>query len=200
MESRRVFFVAHLEVRWNASWWNTIGWPDVLHAACLYINIPMYIRYISISFVVIEISSNNHWNKVMFSNDSYNSFGISTVFSNLSIWTIIWWYGVLLNITFGPRNQVLGPQYMGHNPKKWRFGVLMVCFIFDPIGNKISQSLLVNSKRFNPWVEGTVWHKCWCDLGVSENSGNPEIIHFNRVFHYKPFVLGYPYFWKHPNL
>ena len=36
-------------------------------------------------------------------------------------------------------------------------------------------------------------------LGVSENSGfYPQIIHFNRVFHYKPSILGYPYFWKHP--
>ena len=29
--------------------------------------------------------------------------------------------------------------------------------------------------------------KCWY----------PQIIHFNRVFHYKPSILGYPYFWKH---
>ena len=27
----------------------------------------------------------------------------------------------------------------------------------------------------------------------------PKIIHFNRVFHYKPSILGYPYFWKHPH-
>ena len=26
----------------------------------------------------------------------------------------------------------------------------------------------------------------------------PQIIHFNRIFHYKPSILGYPYFWKHP--
>ena len=26
----------------------------------------------------------------------------------------------------------------------------------------------------------------------------PQIIHFNRVFHYKPSILGYPYFWKRP--
>ena len=26
----------------------------------------------------------------------------------------------------------------------------------------------------------------------------PQIIHFNRVFHYKPSILGYLYFWKHP--
>ena len=26
----------------------------------------------------------------------------------------------------------------------------------------------------------------------------PQVIHFNRVFHYKPSILGYHYFWKHP--
>ena len=26
----------------------------------------------------------------------------------------------------------------------------------------------------------------------------PQIINFNRVFHYKPSILGYPYFWKPP--
>ena len=36
-------------------------------------------------------------------------------------------------------------------------------------------------------------------MGVSENSGfSPQIIHFNWVFHYKPSILGYHYFWKHP--
>ena len=36
-------------------------------------------------------------------------------------------------------------------------------------------------------------------MGVSENSGfSSQIIHFNRVFHYKPSILGSPYFWKHP--
>ena len=36
-------------------------------------------------------------------------------------------------------------------------------------------------------------------LDISENSGfSPQIIHFNRVFHYKSSILGYPYFWKHP--
>ena len=32
------------------------------------------------------------------------------------------------------------------------------------------------------------------DLDVSENRGNPQIIHFKRVFHYKPSILGYHYF------
>ena len=37
-------------------------------------------------------------------------------------------------------------------------------------------------------------------LDVSKNSGfSPQIIHFNRAFHYKPSILGCsPYFWKHP--
>ena len=36
-------------------------------------------------------------------------------------------------------------------------------------------------------------------MDVSENGGfSPQIIHFDRVFHYKPSILGYPYFWKHP--
>ena len=36
-------------------------------------------------------------------------------------------------------------------------------------------------------------------MGVSENNDTLKIIHFNRVFHYKPSILGYLYFWKHPN-
>ena len=35
-------------------------------------------------------------------------------------------------------------------------------------------------------------------MGVSKNRDTPQIIHFNRVFHYKPSILGYPYFWKRP--
>ena len=35
-------------------------------------------------------------------------------------------------------------------------------------------------------------------LGVSFwPNGYPQIIHFNRVFPYKPSILGYHYFWKH---
>ena len=33
-------------------------------------------------------------------------------------------------------------------------------------------------------------------MGVSENSGTPKSSIFNRVFHYKPSILEYPYFWK----
>ena len=32
--------------------------------------------------------------------------------------------------------------------------------------------------------------------GCFQKQWYPQIIHFNRVFHYKPSILGYPYFWK----
>ena len=36
-------------------------------------------------------------------------------------------------------------------------------------------------------------------MGVSKNKGTPKTSHLNRVWnHYKPSILGYPYFWKHP--
>ena len=36
-------------------------------------------------------------------------------------------------------------------------------------------------------------------MDVSKNRGEtPQIIHFNRVFHYKPSIFRYPYSWKHP--
>ena len=35
-------------------------------------------------------------------------------------------------------------------------------------------------------------------MGVSKNRGGPQIIHFNRVFHYKPSILGVPVFLETP--
>ena len=37
-----------------------------------------------------------------------------------------------------------------------------------------------------------IWYGCF------QKSWYPQIIYFNRVFHHKPSILGYPYFWKHP--
>ena len=34
-------------------------------------------------------------------------------------------------------------------------------------------------------------------MDVSKNRGTPKSSMFNRVFHYKPSILGYPYLWKH---
>ena len=35
-------------------------------------------------------------------------------------------------------------------------------------------------------------------MGVSKNSGTPRSSILIGFFHYKPSILGYPYFWKHP--
>ena len=38
-------------------------------------------------------------------------------------------------------------------------------------------------------------------MGVSKNRGGPpKSSMFNRVFHYKPSILRYQYFWKHPHV
>ena len=43
------------------------------------------------------------------------------------------------------------------------------------------------------WISRDIW------VSTQNRGGKtPQIIHFNRVFHYKPSILGYPYFWKHP--
>ena len=46
--------------------------------------------------------------------------------------------------------------------------------------------------------DGAMGKKWLLIMGVSKNRGTPKSSHFNRVFHYKPSILGYPYFWKHP--
>ena len=38
-----------------------------------------------------------------------------------------------------------------------------------------------------------------CELQYMDVTENNGTIYFNRVFHYKPSILGYPYFWKHPH-
>ena len=52
-----------------------------------------------------------------------------------------------------------------------------------------------NAKKPRKWEDEEKKAKY---TGVSENLGfSPQIIHF-EVFHYKPSILGYHYFWKHP--
>ena len=47
--------------------------------------------------------------------------------------------------------------------------------------------------------EGGLWSLQKERWGCSKNRGfSPQIIHFNKVFHYKPSILGYHNFWKHP--
>ena len=36
------------------------------------------------------------------------------------------------------------------------------------------------------------------NISVFPKIGVPQIVNFYRGFHYKPSILGCPYFWKHP--
>ena len=53
-------------------------------------------------------------------------------------------------------------------------------------------SLVGRSGRVAGWLASR--------FGCFQKLWYPQIIHFNTVFHYKPSILGYPYFWKHPDL
>ena len=77
-----------------------------------------------------------------------------------------------------------------------RFPTSYVSYIFEFDG------------KFGPW---TWWKaggeklpvpkkKTKVQMGVFQKKWYPQIIHFNRVFHYKPSILVFPpYFWKHPH-
>ena len=71
------------------------------------------------------------------------------------------------------------------------FKTAPLLLIFHPMASQIfkvstANIVLVETCRMYIWV--------FPKIGVRY----PQIMHFNRVFHYKPSILGYPYFWKHP--
>ena len=83
-----------------------------------------------------------------------------------------------------------GPLVETHSPSKVdeffrRHG--RPCFLWGEVDNE--------SCKMMPTHQQNTW---WIYMDVSKNYGYPQIIHFNRVFHYKPSILGYPYCWKHP--
>ncbi len=61
-------------------------------------------------------------------------------------------------------------------------------FVHLPGSNQLRNALCLKSDG---------WTTCRNIYGCQpKNRGvSPQIIHFNRVFHYKPSILGYPYFW-----
>ena len=55
------------------------------------------------------------------------------------------------------------------------------------------------SNKCCPWIITLIVSRKWYPyMGVSLNGGTPQIIHFNRGFHYKPSILRYHYFRKPP--
>ena len=73
----------------------------------------------------------------------------------------------------------------------------------SPVAWSIGEFYFVVDQPNDPpkLILGTLWVQTPLELfhlGVSKNRGTPKssIIHFNRVFHCKPSILGYPYFWN----
>ena len=84
----------------------------------------------------------------------------------------------------------------------WNHQLEDVSFPFPMASWQVRAASFVGLKNWGKSLPACLWfprflYKLYRD--VSENSRfSPQIIHFNRVFHYKPSILGYPYFWKHP--
>ena len=56
----------------------------------------------------------------------------------------------------------------------------------------------VRFKRWDKTTSVVTFGILACYMGVSKNRGTPKSSILIGVFHYKPSILGYPYFWKHP--
>ena len=69
------------------------------------------------------------------------------------------------------------------------------------VGAHLAKGFVKTSKNLNDepnlYVENS-WKSPFPFGCFQEYGKNPQIIHFNRVFPYKPSILGYHYFWKHP--
>jgi len=104
------------------------------------------------------------------------------------------WFVLLWRISKMPCKVVAAPHVVGRSSFVhvwWHLGWApgaVFRFFFDPETSKeqldVATSFVVVS----------------CKLGVSKNSGTPKSSILIGFSIYKPSILGYPYFWKHPFL
>ena len=93
-----------------------------------------------------------------------------------------------------------------------RTSVTHVLYMYsvENLGQNIFRRVTAGRERWKRFsLHWAKWKRClswslekWCHLtGIRYTvylSGLKSLIHFNRVFHYKPSILGYPYFWNPP--
>ncbi len=96
------------------------------------------------------------------------------------------------------RGSILG--WSGRRRRGWRFSsILGFCQGQESLNFPV-QEMSTPSKM---GVLSPRRHKCHNHMGVSKNNGTSKsslLNPLNRVFHYKPSILGaHPYFWKHPH-
>ena len=91
------------------------------------------------------------------------------------------------------------PKIRCGTPSFGRFGAWEISIFW---AEKITVEIFLKKEnggnKFNSIQAKNVRKPCSRYLGVSKNNGTPKSSIFNRVFHHKPSILGYPYFWKHP--
>ena len=68
-----------------------------------------------------------------------------------------------------------------------------------PDDSKYALDLKSHKIHVRFWLQKSFVARSNYDVDMDVSKEYPQIIHFNRVFHYKPSILGYPYFRKHPH-
>ena len=120
------------------------------------------------------------------------------------------WIWINLRLAKPPEFDLISPLYTSEAiswfyPEALWFGVRKTVASLGAFHNVLSDSIRGRRDQFcnRGWCVLCI---LWCILppgktntyGCFRKLWYPRIIHFNRVFHYKPSILGYPYLWKHP--
>ena len=169
---------------------------------CAYYCIHKYVYIICICVYTIHVYSTYVYNMHVYSTHVYNMHVYISHMSILCVYTHIYiHHNTEIYIYLMLNSQIyLSSTYLF----QWFWVKTGGCNLPERmIIRKALASLPSRNLRWRQhWGNAVTCHvKIWGleQYGVSENGGlSPQIIHFNRDFHYKPSILGYPYFWKHP--
>ena len=104
----------------------------------------------------------------------------------------LWPYMVPLFLVYAAEYTSLGPLRIGAYETQKGFS--------DVKWESLDKFWLLDVLQDFCWLRNCLW--CLCSFCITYGCflkwWYPQIVHFNWVFHYKPSILGYPYFWKHP--
>ena len=93
------------------------------------------------------------------------------------------WFSSYLSRWFSELPQVGYVNFLEGTPPKKNSQLVVFFNLLDPTVRLSGWNFVVSKTPY---------------LGVSENGGNPQIIHFNGDFHYIPSILGVPLFLETP--
>ena len=78
------------------------------------------------------------------------------------------------------------------------YRVPVVCPLFWWLNPPKNKGLFQSKNQGHLGSRYTIVMMCNVDMGVSLNGGTPQSSILKGFNHYKPSILGYLYFWKHP--